>query len=103
MVAEAPLTGGLGRHHTQDTRDYRDSELPNFFLRLALAHRDLDRGDEPIAAPWNIDDEPIALASVTQRAAQCRNMYGKVCRLDKYVGPNETHQFFFRDQLTCSI
>ena len=56
-----------------------------------------------IAAPRDIDNESTSIASVTQRAAQCRNMYGKVCRLDKYVGPNETHQFFLRDQLTCSI
>jgi hypothetical protein len=53
----------------------------------ALA-RQLDRGDEAIAAPRDIDNEPAPIASVTQRTAQCRNMDGEVGRLDKQVRPN---------------
>jgi hypothetical protein len=34
-----------------------------------------------IAAPRDIDNESIPITSVTQRAAQCRNMDGQVGRL----------------------
>jgi hypothetical protein len=63
----------------------------------------VDRGDEPIAAPWNIDDEPIPITSVTERAAQCGNMYGEVGRLYEYVRPNPIHQFLLCDQLARSF
>jgi hypothetical protein len=36
-----------------------------------------------IAASRDIDNESTPIASVTQRAAQCRNLGGKVGRLDK--------------------
>jgi hypothetical protein len=42
-----------------------------------------DRRNKAIAAPRDIDNESIPITSVTQRAAQCRNMDGKVGRLDK--------------------
>jgi hypothetical protein len=62
-----------------------------------------DRGYEPIAAPWHIDNEPISITSVAQRATQCRDMDGEVCRVDEYVRPNPTHQLFLADQFTGSF
>src|SRR6266700_1822631 len=46
-----------------------------------------------------MDNEPVPIASVTQRAAQCRNMDGEVGRLDKQVRPNPSHQLLPSDQL----
>jgi hypothetical protein len=46
-----------------------------------------DWRNKAIAAPRDIDNEPISITSVTQRAAQCRNMDSKVCRLHKCVRP----------------
>ena len=42
-----------------------------------------DWRNEAIAAPRDIDNEPIPITSVTQPAAQCRNMDGQIGRLDK--------------------
>jgi hypothetical protein len=36
-----------------------------------------------VAAPTDIDEKSIPIASVTQRAAQCRNMDSEVVRSDK--------------------
>ena len=52
-----------------------------------------------IAAPRDIDNESIPITSVTQRAAQCRNMDREVGRLDKQVRPNPSHQLLLGDQL----
>src|SRR5262245_52541386 len=52
-----------------------------------------------IAAPRDIDNESVPIASVTQRAAQCRNMDSKVGWLDKQVRPNPSHQLLLGDQL----
>ena len=56
-----------------------------------------------IAAPGDIDDEPIPIASVAQRAAQCGNMDREVGRLDKHVRPNPSHQLLLGDQLASSF
>jgi len=51
-----------------------------------LAGRPTIHDDEFHVSPPNardIDNEPIPITSVTQRAAQCRNVDGKVGRLDK--------------------
>jgi len=72
-------------------------------LRSVLVSRHLDRGDEAVAAPWNIYNESVAITPVAQHAAQCRDMDGEVCRLDKYVRPNPIHQLFLADQLTGSF
>src|SRR5215831_10870219 len=56
-------------------------------IRL-VAH--LDWGDEAVAAPDDIYNEPVATAPIAQRAPQRGNMDRKVGRLDKYVGPNPT-------------
>src|SRR5215467_3778301 len=56
-----------------------------------------------IAAPGDIDDEPIPVASVAQRAAQCRNMDREVGRLDEYVRPNASHQLLPGDQFARSF
>jgi hypothetical protein len=49
------------------------------------------RCNKAIAAPRDIDNEPIPITSVTQAAAQCRNMDGEVGWLDKCVRPNPSH------------
>jgi hypothetical protein len=52
-----------------------------------------------IAAPRDIDNESIPIASIAQRAAQCRNMHREVGRLDKQVRPHPSHQLLLGDQL----
>jgi hypothetical protein len=64
---------------------------------------DSDWGDEAVASPGNIDDEPIALSSVAQRTTQCGDMNGKIGRLDKNIGPDTSHQFLLTDQLAWSL
>ena len=63
-----------------------------------VAH--LDWGDEAVAAPDDIYNEPVAIA---QRAPQRGHVDRKVGRLDKYVGPNPSHQFLLADQLTWTF
>ena len=53
------------------------------YLDISSAFGDSDWGDEAVASPGNIDDEPIALSPVAQRATQCRDMDGKIGWLDK--------------------
>ena len=66
---------------------------------------DADKGALPdwryktIAASRDIDNESTPIASVTQRAAQCRNMDREVGRLDKHIRPNPSHQLLLGDQL----
>jgi hypothetical protein len=45
------------------------------YLDISSALVDGDWGDEAVASPGNIDDEPIAVSSVAQRATQQR--YGR--------------------------
>jgi hypothetical protein len=71
-------------------------------LRLAPAGDD-DRGDEAVASPGDIDDEPIAVSSVAQHATQRGNMDREIRWLDKYVGPNPRHQLLLADQLTWAF
>jgi hypothetical protein len=52
----------------------------------------LNWGDEAIAAPLDIYDEPIAIAPIARCPTQRGNMDPKVGRLDEYLGPNPTHQ-----------
>jgi hypothetical protein len=59
--------------------------------RISCAASQRDWRNKAIAAPRDIDNEPISITSVTQRAAQCRNMDSKVCRLHKCVRPNPSH------------
>jgi hypothetical protein len=73
-----------------------------FHTGICLVAR-LDGGDEAVAAPRDVYDEPVAIAPIVQRAAQRGNMDCKVGRLDKYVGPNPIHQFLLADQLTWSF
>jgi hypothetical protein len=68
-------------------------------IRLDPA-RNEDWGDEAVASSGNIDDKPIAVSSVAQRAAQRGNMDREIRRLDKYIGPNPSHQLLLADQLT---
>ena len=62
-----------------------------------------DCADEAVASPRNIDDEPIAVSSIAQRATQCRNMNGKIGRLDKNIRPNASYQLLLTNQLTWSL
>jgi hypothetical protein len=71
--------------------------------RCSLVARPGDRANELVSPPGDIDDEPIPVASITQRAPQCRNMDGQIGRLDKDIGPNAIHQFLLADQLTWSF
>jgi hypothetical protein len=64
---------------------------------------DGDRRDEAVAAPGDIYDEPVAIAPITQRAPQRGHVDRKVRRLDKYVGPNPSHQFVLADQLAWTF
>jgi hypothetical protein len=73
------------------------------YLDISSAFVDGDWGDEAVALPGNIDDESVAVSSVAQRAAQCRNMDGKIGRLDKNTGPNASHQLLLTDKLTWSL
>src|SRR3981081_4389752 len=66
------------------TSPLRDSTLTatsSSLNRPAASQRDWR--NKAIAAPRDIDNEPISITSVTQRAAQCRNMDGQVGRLDE--------------------
>src|SRR5262249_16759916 len=65
--------------------------------------RYVERGDEAVASSGNIDDEPVAVFSVAQHAAQCRNMDRKVGRLDESIRPDVCHQFLLADQLACAV
>src|SRR5262249_25141803 len=60
-------------------------------------------GNETVAAPGDVYDESVTIAPVAQRATQGGHMDGKVGRLDKYVGPNPSHQFLLTDQLTWTF
>jgi len=68
-----------------------------------------DWGDAAVATPWDVYNEPVTIAPIApiapiaQRAAQGGHMGRKVGRLDKYVGPNASHQFLLADQLTCTF
>jgi hypothetical protein len=73
------------------------------YLGISSVIGDVDWGDEAVASPRNIDDEPIAVPSVVERATQCRDMDGKIGRLDKDIGPNACHQLLLGDHLTGSL
>src|SRR5215468_1742322 len=60
-------------------------------------------GDEAVAAPGNIDNEPISVLPVAQHATQCRDMDCQIGRLDKNIGPHASHQFLLTDQLTWTF
>src|SRR6516165_11757030 len=64
---------------------------------------DGDGRDEAVAAPGDVYDEPVAVAPIAQRATQGGHMDRKVRRLNKFVGPNPSHQFLLADQLTCTF
>ena len=58
--------------------------LPHMIPAMACYAARLLAGwrDKTVAAPTDIDNEPIPITSVTQRAAQCRNMDSEGGRLD---------------------
>src|SRR5215813_11490004 len=65
--------------------------------------RYLDRCDETVASPGNVNDEPISTVSVAQRATQGGNMDCEVGRLDEHVRPDARHQLLLADQCTGVI
>jgi hypothetical protein len=62
-----------------------------------------DRGDEFVSSPGNIDNEPVSVLSVSQRATQRRNVDAEIGRLDKNTRPNASHQFILADQFTWAF
>jgi len=62
-----------------------------------------DCANELVSSARNINDEPISVLSVAQRAAQSRNMDGQICRTDKDIWPNAVGQFLLADKLTCAL
>jgi hypothetical protein len=77
--------------------------LAQQYLDNSSAFVDNDWGDEAVASPGNIDDEPIPVTSVAQRATQCRDKDSKIGRLDKNIRPDATHQLLLADHLTWSF
>jgi hypothetical protein len=71
--------------------------------RSVLVSRHIDRGDEAVAASGDVDDEPMPIPTITQRATQRRHMDREVARLDENIGPNASHQIMLADQLTASF
>src|SRR5215475_9692466 len=71
--------------------------------RSVLVSRHLDRGDEAVAASGDVDDEPMPVPAVTQRATQRRHMDREVRRFDKDIRPNPSHQILLADQLTAAF
>ena len=52
-----------------------------------------DLGDEPVAAPWNIDQIAMAVESIAQGPTERSDVYRKIARLDKQIGPHASHEF----------
>src|SRR6516165_9906144 len=71
--------------------------------RSVLVTRDIDRADEAVATPGNVDDEPMAVLAVTQCAPQRRHMDREIGRLDKDVRPHASHQFLLAHELTSAF
>src|SRR5215510_1465864 len=76
---------------------------PRYHSHSVLLSRYVDRGDEAVAASGDVDDEPMPVPAVTQRATQRRHMDREVGRLDKDIGPNPSHQILLADQLTAAF
>ena len=72
-------------------------------LRSVLVPRQLDRGNEAVAASGDVDDEPMPVSTVTQRAAQCRHVDREVGRLDEDIGPNASHKVPLADQFAAAF
>src|SRR5215469_12371006 len=71
--------------------------------RSVLVSRHIDRGDESVAASGDVDDEPMPVAAIAQRATQCGHVDRQVGRLDKDIWPNPSHQVLLADQLTAAF
>src|SRR5215471_4745062 len=71
--------------------------------RSVLAARHIDRGDEAVATSGDVDDEPMPVAAIAQRATQCGHMDRQVGRLDEDIGPNARHQLLLADQLAAAF
>src|SRR6516225_9507012 len=68
-----------------------------------LVSRHIDRGDEAVATSGDVDDEPMPVAAIAQRATQCGHVDRQVGRLDEDIGPNARHQLLLADQLTAAF
>src|SRR5215471_6335655 len=68
-----------------------------------LMSRHIDGGDKAVATSGDVDDEPMPVPAVTQRATQRRHMDREVGRLDEDTGPNPSHQVLLADQLAAAF
>src|SRR6516164_6228696 len=68
-----------------------------------LVSRHIDRGDEAVATSGDVDDEPMPVAAIAQRATQCGHVDRQVGRLDNDIWPNPSHQVLLADQLTAAF
>src|SRR6516165_10836087 len=59
----------------------------------------MDCGDEPVAPPFDVDDEPIPILAVTQRATQSSHLSREVGGGDKMSRPNASSQVLLADKL----
>ncbi|KGT79552.1 hypothetical protein MA20_11810 [Bradyrhizobium japonicum] len=65
--------------------------------------RDIDGGDEAVAASGNVYDEPMTFPTVTQRATQGRHVDREIGWLDENIGPDASHQIPLANQLTSAF
>src|SRR5262245_54146404 len=72
-------------------------------LALSPDNQSHDCRDEAVATPRDVDDELISVLPITQRATQGRHMNREICRLDKGIRPNPSHQVFLTDQLAAAF
>src|SRR5262249_55966975 len=68
-----------------------------------LVSRHIHRGDEAVATPGDVDDEPMPVPAITQRATQGGHMDREVGRLDEDIRPDPSHQVLLADQLTAAF
>src|SRR6516165_9798388 len=69
----------------------------------ALVSRHIDRGNEAVATSGDVNDEPMPVAAIAQRATQCGHVDRQVGRLDKDIWPNPSHQVLLADQLAAAF
>jgi len=81
---------------------FATTEMPLLMLRQSrstLVSQHIDCGDEPVASPLDVDDEPIPALAVTQRATQSSHLSREVGGGDKMIRPNASSQVLLADKL----
>jgi hypothetical protein len=56
-----------------------------------------------VATPGDVDDEPIPVLPITQRATQGGHMNRELRRLDKGTRPDPSHQVLLTDELATAF